>query len=88
MRRIQLYLDDDLWNTLHERALCEGTSISELLRRATRECYLGTLERRQAAMQAFVGIGRDRSDLPDSVEYVRGLRRGSPENHGKRVKGS
>jgi len=83
MRRIQLYLDDDLWNALRERALREGTSVSELVRQAARERYLGTLERRRMAMQAFVGIRKDRSDLPDSVEYVRSLRRGSPANHGK-----
>jgi addiction module HigA family antidote len=30
-----------------------------------------------AAMQAFVGIRKARSEFDDSVEYVRGLRRGS-----------
>jgi hypothetical protein len=77
MKRTQLYLDDDLWNALHERARTEGTSISDLMRKAARERYLGKLEGRQEAMQAFVGIRKDRSDLPDSVEYVRSLRRGN-----------
>jgi hypothetical protein len=77
MKRTQLYLDDDLWNALHERARSEGTSISELVRHAARERYLGKLEGRREAMQAFVGIRRDRAELPDSVEYVRSLRRGN-----------
>jgi hypothetical protein len=77
MKRTQLYLDDDLWNALHERARSEGTSISELVRQSARERYLGSLEGRREAMQAFVGIRRDGSEMPDSVKYVRDLRRGN-----------
>jgi len=76
MRRTQLYLDDDLWNALHQRARSQGTTISALVREAARERYLGNLEERRAAMLAFVGIRKDRKDLPDSTEeYVRSLRR-------------
>jgi ribbon-helix-helix CopG family protein len=75
MRRTQLYLDDDLWNALHTRARSERTSISDLVRRAVRERYLGNLDERRAAMEAIVGIWKDRTDLPDSTEeYVRSLR--------------
>jgi hypothetical protein len=74
MRRTQLYLDDALWKALHTRARSEGTSISELVRRAARERYLSNLEERRKAMLAFAGIRKDRADLPDSTEYVRGLR--------------
>ena len=77
MHRTQLYLDDDLWNALRARARKQGTTISNLVRQAAREHYLGDLERRKRAMQAFIGIRKDRSDLSDSVEYVRRLRRGS-----------
>jgi hypothetical protein len=77
MRRTQLYLDDDLWETLHTQARSQGTSISHLVRQAARDRYLGKLDERRNAMQAFVGIRKDRSALPDSVEYVRSLRRGS-----------
>lgn len=77
MKRTQLYLDDDLWNALHERARSEGTSISELVRQSARERYLGKLEGRREAMRAFVGIRRNRTDVPDAVKYVRDLRRGS-----------
>jgi hypothetical protein len=47
-----------------------------LVREAARERYLGNLEERRKAMLAFVGIRKDRTDLPDSTEeYVRSLRR-------------
>ena len=76
MRRTQLYLDDDLWKALHARARSMGTSISALVRQAARERYLGNLDERREAMLAFVGIRKDRKDLPDSTEeYVRSLRR-------------
>ena len=76
MRRTQLYLDDGLWNALHNRARSEKTTISNLVRQAARERYLGNLDERREAMLAFVGIRKDRKDLPDSTEeYVRSLRR-------------
>ena len=79
MRRMQLYLDDDLWNALHAQARKEGTTISDLVRQAARERYLGKLEERREAMQAFAGIRKDRSDPSDSARYVRRLR------HGRRI---
>lgn len=77
MRRTQLYLDDDVWNALRTRARSEGTTVSDLVRQAARERYFGKLEERREAMQAFVRIRKDRCELPNSVEYVRRLRRGS-----------
>ena len=86
MKRTQLYLDDDLWNALHARARNEGTTISALVREAARQRYLGDLDERRKAMLAFVGIRKDRTDLPDSTEeYVRSLRRDTRlERLGKR----
>ena len=76
MKRTQLYLDDDLWNALHNRARIEKTTISHLVRQAARERYLGNLDERRKAMNALVGIWKDRTDLPESTEeYVRSLRR-------------
>jgi hypothetical protein len=76
MHRTQLYLDDDLWDALRNRARSEGTSVSNLVRQAARERYLGNLDERRKAMLAFVGIRKDRKDLPESTEeYVRSLRR-------------
>ncbi len=77
VRRTQLYLDDDLWNALRARAREQGTTISELVRQAARERYFDKLDGRREAMQALVGIRKDRTDLSDSVKYIRDLRRGS-----------
>jgi hypothetical protein len=86
MRRTQLYLDDDLWKALHARARKEETTVSNLVRQAARERYLGKLDERREAMQALAGLRKDRSEFPNSVQYVRRLRRGSSrlERLGKR----
>lgn len=77
MRRTQLYLDDDLWAALHSRARQEDTTISDLVRQAARDRYLGSLTARKRAMQAAVGIWKDRADIGDTKTYVRNLRRGT-----------
>jgi hypothetical protein len=77
MRRTQLYLDDDLWNALHARARSAGTTLSELVREALRERFLGKLDERKQAMQAAVGVWKERQDIGGSAAYVRRLRRGS-----------
>ena len=76
MRRIQLYLDDELWNVLHKQASKQGTSISDLVRQAARAHYLGNLEKRREAMRAIVGIRKGVSGSVDPTEYVRRLRCG------------
>ncbi len=76
VKRTQLCLDDDLWQALHARARSERTTISELVRQAARERYLGKLEARRQAMQALVGIRRDRPEFRDVDGYIRRLRRG------------
>ncbi len=75
MHRTQLYLDDDLWTALQTRARLEGTSISELVRTAARERYMTRFEERRAAMEAFVGIRKDRPEFDDVDSYIRNLRR-------------
>jgi Ribbon-helix-helix protein, copG family len=75
MKRTQLYLDDDLWDALHVRARNEGTTISDLVRQAARERYLGKLDERREAMLAFAGSRKTRSEFSNPVEYVRRLRR-------------
>ncbi|MGH9606527.1 MAG: ribbon-helix-helix protein, CopG family [Terracidiphilus sp.] len=77
MKRTQLYLDEDLWQTLHARARLDGTTVSELVRNAVRERYLGSPEGRRAALMGIVGIWKDRTDLPDTETYVRNLRKGT-----------
>jgi hypothetical protein len=76
MKRTQLYLHEDIWKALHVQSRQQGTSISELVRQAVRDKYGSSPARRRQAMQALVGIWKDREDLPDSTTYVRRLRRG------------
>ena len=77
MKRTQLYLEEDLCNSLHLSAERTGSSISQLVREAVRERYIGPFEARRKAMQAFVGVRKDDSNAGDSTTYVRNLRRGS-----------
>jgi hypothetical protein len=76
MRRTQLYLDAHLWNTLHARARSRKTTVSELVREAARERYLGRRDEQRKAMQEFIGSGKRSSGPLDSVQIVRSLRRG------------
>jgi hypothetical protein len=75
MRRTQLYLDESLWGVLQARARREGTTISDLVRRAARERYLGGIEERRSAMRALVGLRAGRDDAQDTAKYVRDLRK-------------
>ena len=77
MRRTQLYLEDDLWSTLHAKARLEGATVSELVRVAVRERYLGNLEERRQAMLGIIGLWKDRDDLEDTETMVRRLRGGT-----------
>jgi hypothetical protein len=81
MHRTQLYLDDDLWAALKARAQQDRTTVSELVRKAARDRYMGNLERRRAAMLGIKGLWNDRTDLPDTETYIRELR-----SSGKRMK--
>ena len=81
MRRTQLYLDEDLWQVLQLRSRQSGNTLSELVRQAVRERYLGAAAERRRAMQAFAGSRKDRAELADSEGYIRRLR------HGNRLSG-
>jgi hypothetical protein len=76
MKRTQLYLNEDIWKALHIRARQRKTTISELVRQAVREKYGNSSADRRQAMQAMVGLWKDRKDLPDTQQYVRRLRKG------------
>lgn len=76
MKRTQLYLNEDIWKALHIRSRQQRTSISELVRQAVRDKYGSSPAGRRQAMQALVGMWKDRKDLPDSTAYVRRLRKG------------
>jgi hypothetical protein len=76
MKRTQLYLDEGIWKLLQIRARLSGTSISELVRQAVRDKYGISPAKRREAMQAVVGMWKDRTDLPDTETYIRQLRKG------------
>ena len=76
MKRTQLYLEEDIWKVLQIQARQSDTSISDLVRKALRERYGVSPENRRKAMQAWVGIWKDRTDLPSTRAYVRQLRKG------------
>lgn len=78
MRRTQLYLEDSVWNALRIHSRESGLSMSELVRKALREKYLGSADRRKEALKAIVGLWKDRTDLPDTETWIRSIRRGSP----------
>jgi len=74
MRRIRLYLDEEIWKALSIRARQLRAPISELIRQAVEEKYAPRTIRSHA-MQAVVGLWKDRSDLPDTDSHVRCLRK-------------
>ena len=76
MRRTQLYLEDDVWQTLRMLSKTQSTTISELVRQAVRDRYLGDKEKRRAAMMAFLGCGKDRPGTDDTEQHLRDLRKG------------
>ncbi|MBE7157052.1 MAG: ribbon-helix-helix protein, CopG family [Rhodospirillales bacterium] len=75
MTRTQLFLEEDLMTMLRKLAETQKTTISELVRQAVRDRYLGDLEKRREAMEAIVGMRADDPDTRDSTEIIRELRR-------------
>lgn len=77
MRRTQLYLEQQLWDVLQVQARLTGTTMSDLVREAVRDRYVGTAARRHEVFQAFAGSRKERAEFADSEKYVRNLRRGT-----------
>ena len=69
-------MNEDIWKALHIRARQRKTTISDLVRQAVREKYGNSSADRKQAMQALVGLWKERKDLPDTEQYVRQLRKG------------
>jgi hypothetical protein len=76
VKRTQLYLDDDLWETLHIVARQSRSTVSELVRKAIREKYVGDAATRKETLLSAIGLWGNRTDLPNSQTYVRNLRKG------------
>jgi len=64
-----------MWQALQLRARQSGSTMSELVRKAIRDAYLGGAIERKAAMTGIIGLWKDREDVGDPQEYVRNLRR-------------
>ncbi len=77
MKRTQLYLEEDVWKVLQIVSRQSGASISDLVRQAVRERYVGGKTNREEVLKSVVGLWKDRQDLPDTETYVRRLRRGN-----------
>ncbi len=77
MHRTQLYIEDHAYESLRRRAREEGRSISEIVREAIR-WVLGELPAAERArlLQEAAGAWSDRTDLPATAHFVRGLRQG------------
>jgi hypothetical protein len=77
VRRTQLYLDDDLWKLLHVIARQSGATVSDLVRNAIREKYSQDRARRIEAFESIIGLWKDRTDIGETDDYIRKLRRSS-----------
>jgi hypothetical protein len=77
VRRTQLYLDDDLWKLLHAIARQSGATVSDLVRNAIREKYSQDRARRIEAFESIIGLWKYRTDIGETDDYVRKLRRSS-----------
>ena len=82
MRRTQVYLDDDLWKYLQVQAEVKDTTVSDVVSSTLREKYDQDRERRKEAFEAVIGLWADRTDLPDTEEYIRKLRNTGRERIG------
>ena len=54
--------------------MLEKATVSELMRVAARERYMGNQEVRRAAMLGIVGLWKDRADMEDAEDFIRNLR--------------
>jgi len=77
MKRTQLYLEEDVWKVLQILSRQSGASISDLVRQAVRERYVGNPKtNRHEVLMSVVGLWKNRRDLPDTDSHVRSLRQG------------
>ena len=75
MVRTQLYLDESVHRRLQGLARQQGRTISELVRDALVRAYGAGGNEREASLRAIEGLWRNRTDIGDTKEYVKRLRR-------------
>ena len=54
-----------------------GATVSELVRNAIREKYCQERARRIEAFESIIGLWKDRTDIGETEDYIRDLRRSS-----------
>ena len=75
MIRTQVYLDENVHARLTELARRQRRTLSDLVRDALTRTYgVGNVDERLRTLRAIEGLWRDRTDIPDTDEYVRQLR--------------
>lgn len=77
MKRTQLYLDEQMARTLAALSRQKGTTVSELVRESVQEKYMSKVDVDKVSLaRQLSGIWRDRKDLEEMDQTVRGLRKG------------
>ena len=77
MKRTQLYLDEQMARTLAALSRQKGTTVSELVRESVQEKYMSKVDVDKVSLaRQLSGIWRDRKDLEEIDQTVRGLRKG------------
>lgn len=76
MIRTQIYLGEEQKRALEQLSLREGVPLAELIRRAVDEFLEKTKQDSfSRALEASFALWRDRTELGESQDYVRRLRR-------------
>jgi len=75
MIRVQIQLDELVHRHLQGLARQQGRTISELIRDAVVRAYGAGGDEREASLRAIEGLWRDRTDIGDTKEYMKRLRR-------------
>jgi hypothetical protein len=76
MKRTQIYLTNDQWRELSVLSSEKRTTVSALIRRAIDQVYQHDgHDDFDQALQAVMGIWKDRTDIGSTDDYVRSLRR-------------
>ncbi|MBI2988855.1 MAG: ribbon-helix-helix protein, CopG family [Deltaproteobacteria bacterium] len=77
MKRTQLYLDEQMARTLAALSRQKGTTVSELVRESVQEKYMSKVDVDKVSLaRQLSGIWRNRKDLEEIDQTVRGLRKG------------
>ena len=87
MKRTQIYLTMEQWETLRAMSLQTHQTMSDLIRAAIDWKYM---RRRssdfESSVRAASGIWKDRKDIGDTAAYVRELRKGTRLERLQRLK--